>query len=58
MCIYLSLHVYFDPVCIRENPEVIKDVCCPIIRPWKKDRSKKSLRAQNYNDVHAHLEYM
>lgn len=56
MCIYLSLHVYFDPVCIRKNPEVIKDVCCPIIRTWKKNSSNKLLRAQNYYDVH--VEYM
>lgn len=56
MCIYLSLHVYFDPVCIRKNSEVIKDVCCPIIRTWKKNSSNKLLRAQNYHDVH--VEYM
>lgn len=30
--------------------KAIKDVCCKIIPPWKKNSSKKSLKSPNYYD--------
>lgn len=34
----------------------INNVCCVIIPPMKKSISKKSLKAPNYRDIHAHDE--
>lgn len=34
--------------------KVIKDVWCPVSQTWKKNRSKKSLKAPNYHDIHAY----
>lgn len=36
--------------------KVTKDLCRTIIPLWKKNNSKKSSKAQNYHDTHAHDE--
>lgn len=37
--------------------QILEDVHCTIISPWKK-KTKKSLKAQNDHEIHPHDEWM